>query len=171
MQPSALRLGNLVLVCCLLALTACGFHLRGLEDLSFHSLYIQGNSSILRDLKRAVATNGVKIVPTPEQAELHLDLMSESSEKRILSLTGGGHVSEYELIYRVNFRTRPGGSELWGPPQQFEGRRDYTFDDTLLLAKEGEEARLYNDMRADATREIVRRLSVQTAGSKPDASN
>lgn len=171
MKQSALRLGNLVLVCCMLTLTACGFHLRGLADLSFQTLYIQGNSSILRELKRAVATNGVKIVPTPEQAELHLDLLGDSSEKRILSLTGGGHVSEYELIYRVNFRTRVGGSELWGPPQQIEGRRDYTYDDTLLLAKEGEEARLYNDMRSDATREIVRRLSTIKTGSRPGAAN
>jgi LPS-assembly lipoprotein len=74
------------------------------------------------------------------------------------------------LIYRVTIRLREASSELWGMPQVIEQRRDYSYDDTQLLAKEGEEARLYNDMRSDASREILRRLSAINT-SKPKAAN
>lgn len=149
-----------------LALAACGFHMRGLTELSFETLYIEqsGANSIEKELKRNLTTNGVKIVGTPEQAELQVNLMGESTQKRILSLSGSGKVREYELLYRVSFRVKETASPTWGEVQTVETRRDYTYDDSLLLAKEGEEARLYNDMRSDASREIMRRLSVLKSG-------
>lgn len=173
MQISAIRFGNLMLVLALLGLSACGFHLRGQADLAFQNLYMQGatTSQVANELRRLLKVNGVKVVPSAEQSDFQLDLMGESLEKRILSLSGGGKVREFELLYRVNFRTKTTGSELWGPVQTVEGRRDYSYDDTQLLAKEGEEARLNNDMRSDAVREIMRRLSAQQATARPDAKN
>jgi LPS-assembly lipoprotein len=85
-------------------------------------------------------------------------------------LSGGGKVREYELIYYVTIRLRNASSELWGQPQVIEQRRDYSYDDTQLLAKEGEEARLYSDMRSDASREILRRLTAINTG-KPKPAN
>jgi len=160
------RFSHALLLTVTLALTACGFHLRGLTELSFETLYIEQSSanSIEKELKRNLTSNGVKIVGTPEQAELQVNLMGESTQKRILSLSGSGKVREYELLYRVSFRVKETASPTWGEVQNVETRRDYTYDDSLLLAKEGEEARLYNDMRSDASREIMRRLSVLKSG-------
>ena len=39
-------------------------------------------------------------------------------------------------------------------------RRDMTYDDTQVLAKESEEALLYEDMKSDAVQQVLRRLSV-----------
>jgi len=145
-----------------LTLAACGFQMRGMADLAFHKLYIKNNTlSISKSLKKTLEVNGVTIVNNPEKAELMLELMSESTEKKILSLSGGGLVREFEIFYRVNFRLRDPSSELWGPMQMIEGRRDYSYDDTQLLAKQSEEGRLYDDMRVDAVRELLRRLIVQ----------
>lgn len=158
---------RLYILICAVALTACGFQMRGMADLAFENLYIQGGPlSISKDLKKSLATNGVKVVSNPEQAELMLELMSEASEKRILSLSGRGLVREFELFYRVHFRLREPSSEVWGEMQTVEGRRDFSYDDSQLLAKQSEEVRLYDDMRADAVREIMRRLVVQKP-SKP----
>ncbi len=174
MQTFALHFCKLLLAAALLALTACGFHMRGQADLSFKTLYMQksGAPALAADLKRVLKSNGITLVNTPDEAEMQLDLMLEQPEKRILSLSGGGRVREFELLYRVNFRTRERSQDLWGPVQTVDGRRDYSYDDTQLLAKEGEEARLYSDMRADAVREIMRRLSVQQkASARPSAAN
>ena len=38
-------------------------------------------------------------------------------------------------------------------------RRDFTYNDTQVLAKEAEEALLYQNMRTDMVQQIVRRLS------------
>lgn len=158
-------IARLSLIICILMLAACGFQLRGVADLAFKTLYIQGPKlTITKELNKSLAINGVQIVEDKDKADLLLEFINESSEKRILSLSGRGRVTEYDLFYRVHFRLRDPSSELWGQVQTIEERRDYSYDDTQLLAKQGEEDRLNNDMRADAVREILRRLIVQKPG-------
>lgn len=143
-----------------LAFSACGFQLRGAADLAFKTLYIQGGKlSISRDLTRTLKSNGVQVVEKSEDAELLLELLSESNQKRILSLSGGGLVREFELIYLLNFRVREAGNPTWGPVQTLRGRRDFSYSDSALLGKAEEEARLNSDMRNDAVRELMRRLT------------
>lgn len=149
-----------------ISLAACGFHLRGLADLSFSKLYMKGSISISRDLNVALKTNGVTLVKNPEDAEILVEMMNEGTEKRILSLGGTGAVREFELFYRVSFRIKEASDELWGPVQMFEGRRDFSYLDTELLAKSYEETQLYEDMRRDAVREIMRRLVAQKPKAK-----
>jgi len=156
------RLSHILMLASILALSACGFQMRGTADLAFQTLYIQGgNLTIKKDLIRSLKVNGVTVVDDPEKAELFLELLSERREQNILSLSGGGVVREFELVYKVNFRLRSPESEVWGPVQIIEGRRDYSFDDTQLLAKQFEEERLFEDMRTDAIREIMRLLVAQ----------
>lgn len=161
MRQAGLNFRNVFLLGVLL-LSACGFHLRGLDSLPFKSLYLQetGASSLARDVRLALKSNGVAVLTTPEGAEGSLELLNENSQKRILSLSGNGRVREFELFFRVTIRMRAAGEELWGPAQHIEQRRDYTFDDAQTLAKEAEEKRLYQDMRNDVVREIMRRISV-----------
>ncbi|MCB5186315.1 LPS assembly lipoprotein LptE [Methylobacillus gramineus] len=168
-----MRATRLILIALLLALTACGFKMRGIADLKFNTLYIQGPTiSISKPFKRQVAVNGVKIVSSADQADLLLEIMSEAQEQRILSLSGRGLVREYELFYTVNFRLRDPSSETWGDVQSIKGRREITYDDSQLLAKQLEQERLYNDMKDDAVRELLRRLVVQRPDkSKPRAAD
>jgi LPS-assembly lipoprotein len=141
-------------------LTACGFQLRGVSDLSFKTLNIQGAKlTISKGLRQWVTTNGVRVVDDANKAEAFLELMTEIYEKRIRSLSGQGLVREFELNYRVTFRTRDASSTLWGPEQVVQVRRDFSYNDTALLGKGEEEERLREDMRKDVIREIMRRLS------------
>jgi LPS-assembly lipoprotein len=150
-----------------LTLVACGFQLRGTADLSFKTLNIQGSKlSLSKDLNRWLVTNGVQVVENAENAEAFLELLGESYEKRIRSLSGQGLVREYELTYRVNFRTRDASSALWGPEQVAQSRRDFSYNDTALLGKLDEEERLHADMRKDAIREIMRRLTAIKPAAK-----
>ncbi len=152
-----------------ISLTACGFHLRGVASLPFESILIQGNAPIISgQLREALAASGVKVVSGVEQAELQLELLGDSNEKRILSLGGTGLVQEYELFYRLNFRVREPSSELWGPVQVVERRRDFSYDDSQVLAKQLEEVQIYKDMRDDVVRELTRRLAAQKI-SRPKA--
>ena len=161
------RLRLIFTLICALALTACGFQMRGLTNLSFENLYIQDHRlSITKALKKSLTANGVTVVTDQKKADLMLELMNETSEQKILSLSGGGKVREFELIYRVNFRLRDPSSELWGETQTVEGRRDFSYDDSQLLAKQFEEARLFEDIKTDAVREIMRRLVVQKPAAK-----
>src|ERR1039457_20484 len=89
------RLRSLLVLLLALSLAACGFHLRGLANLPFQSVYISGSASIVEDLKKSFSSSGVKVLPSPEGAQALVEFLSETNEKRILSLSGGGKVSEY----------------------------------------------------------------------------
>lgn len=142
------------------SLMACGFHLRGTADLSFHTIFVQGSTLVIsKNLNRSFNANGVQVLNTPDNAEMLLEMIGEESEKRILSLAGGGTVNEFELYYRVHYRTKPAGAELWSAPQTVEARRDFTYSDANLLAKQGEEKRLNENMQADVLSNLMRRLS------------
>jgi LPS-assembly lipoprotein len=132
--------------------------MRGYADLSFKTLLIEGNISILRDLKKSLLVNGVKVVSEKEDAELMLDLMNEVTEKRILSLSGTGVVREFDLIYKVTYRVKQPNEELWGEPKVIETRRDFSYSDREVLATGYEEQRLNTEMRQETTQQLVRSL-------------
>lgn len=144
----------------LISVAACGFKLRGTENISFQKIYIQGAKlTISQDLIQSFKNNSVQVVTNPKDAEIILDLISERNQKTILSLSGRGLVREFELRYFVDFRTRNPKSALFEAPQSVELRTDLSFSDNALLGKGEEEQRLNADMRQNAVREIIRRLS------------
>ncbi|WP_029146755.1 LPS assembly lipoprotein LptE [Methylophilus sp. 5] len=141
------------------ALSSCGFQLRQPNPVSFKSIQLQGNTQITSALKKSLKEQNIKLVETAEEAELQVDLIHEENEKRILSLSGTGVVREYELYYRVQYRTKASNEPTWGLPLVMESRRDYTYNDSNLLAKLAEEKRLTQTMRTDVLNGIMRRLS------------
>ncbi len=145
-------------------LAACGFHLRGQDDfaLPFQRLYLKSPNDyapFTNELKNAIQANNVQITNTPEQAQLTLQIVSEVTDKQILSLSGAGRVLEYRLQYRVSLRAYDLKQQEWLVPQEITLRRDYSYDDTQVLAKQQEEAMLYQNMRGDAVQQVLRRLN------------
>jgi len=85
--------------------------------------------------------------------------MGEENEKRILSLSGSGLVREFELFYRIHYRTRQADAALWSPVQTIEARRDFSYSDANILAKQAEERQLNENMQTDVLSNLMRRLS------------
>lgn len=142
-----------------LALTACGFHLRQSASIAFKTAYITGTTAINKPLTKALKEQDVKVVSSADDAELQVELMKEENEQRILSLSGTGVVREYELYYRVQYRTKAIGEATWGLPLTMESRRDYTYNDANLLAKQTEQQSLMENMRTEVMNGILRRIS------------
>ncbi|MBA3696611.1 MAG: hypothetical protein H0W85_07610 [Methylotenera sp.] len=157
---SVTRLGLFLAFLLTFLVSACGFQLRGVADFPFKTIYIQGgNLSLKKDLIKQLKINDVKVLETSEGAELIVELINETYEKRILSLSGGGLVREFELNYKATFRTRAADNPIWSQVQTVQTRRDFSYSDNALLGKAEEEAGLNLDMRKDVTREIMRRLT------------
>jgi len=155
-------LRQILVLVAVLGLGACGFQLRGDASLPFESLYIEGGQDIVVDLQRAIRPTATKITDSAKDADAVLQVLGESREKRILGLNSAGRVSEFRLLYRVDFKVSGKSGDLLSP-QQIELRRDITFNDSQTLAKESEEALLYRDMQSDAVQQIIRRMSVARA--------
>jgi len=146
-----------------LLLSACGFHLRAQATLPFETLYVEGsgNSTFVNELKRAVQSgSSTRLVDAPGEAQAVLQVMGEIRQKNILSLSGGGRVREYQLIYQITFRLHDGKGKELMPASVISLKRDVSFNDAQLLAKESEEVLLYRDMQTDAVQQIFRRLRV-----------
>ena len=155
---------SLIVIMLSLLLAACGFHLRGQNDfaLPFQKLYVRSdnlNGAFISELKNALKIYNVQLTDTSEQAQLTLHIVSESSDKQILSLSAAGRVLEYRLQYRISLRAYDQKQQEWLVPQEVTLRRDYSYDDTQVLAKQQEEAMLYQNMRGDAVQQVLRRLN------------
>jgi LPS-assembly lipoprotein len=49
--------------------------------------------------------------------------------------------------------------QIWMPEEELTLYRNFTYDDTKILAKESEEKLLVQSLRSDMVQQIVRRLS------------
>ena len=145
------------------ALGACGFHIRGDAQLPFKSMAIVGaeGSSLLVELRRTLRGNAkVDIVDQPERADVVLYILINQNDKSILTLSGGGRVREFQLSQKVVFRVADLKGREWLPHSEINVRRDFSFNDSQALAKEGEERLLLADMQSDIVQQLVRRMSL-----------
>ena len=133
----------------LFLLTACGFQLRGqISALPFKSLYIEApdGHTIGMDLERTIGSSSTtKVVSQRAEAEAVLQIISAVGERRILSLSGGGRVREFVLVYRVLYRLLDQQGIEIVKNTEISLTRNLPFLDAQILAKEAEEQLLYKD--------------------------
>lgn len=144
------------------ALAACGFRLRGEQTLPVETIYLAlpVNSIIGAEMTRLLrSSTNARVVDDRRQAQAVFELLGETRERDVLAINAQGRATEYQLRLRVRFRViDPGGDELIAPTDLL-ARRDITFNESELLAKESEEVLLYRDMQSDLVRQMVNRLS------------
>lgn len=154
---------HLVILTIVVLLTACGFNLRGqAAALPFKTMYVTApdGHTIGIEMERMIkATPTTRLVDSTAEAEATLDIISAVNERAILSLSGGGRVRDFNLIYRVNYRVLDNrGIEIM-PNTEISLTRVLPFLDAQILAKESEERLLAKDMQSDAIQQILWRLS------------
>ena len=145
-----------------LALGGCGFKLRGDQNYGFQTLAIVGTGSALADeLRRSVGKTVQLLAPGAplNTAQVILDIVREQRERVVVGISSTGQVRELQLRIRLRFKVRtPQGEELV-PETELLQKRDISFNETAVLAKEAEEALLYRDMQTDLVQQLLRRLA------------
>ena len=151
-------------------LAGCGFRLRGVPQFAFHSLYIvaPAGSLLALELRRTLQAAGGSLVVITDPAMLPkadavFELLSEKPERSVVGLNASGQARELELRLRIRFRLRrQDGTELIAPTEILQ-QRELSYNETIALAKEAEEALLYRNMRTDLVQQLVRRLAAAKA--------
>jgi LPS-assembly lipoprotein len=152
---------KIIVLLVLLMITSCGFHMRGMTEISFKTISLEGKElSFTKNLKKVLNSNKVAIVLPSENPELRVELIGEESEKRILSLSGQGLVREYEVFYRVRYRIKTTDSETWSQENILETRRDFTYSDSNVIGKEEEERQLNESMRNEAITNLFNQIQL-----------
>ena len=143
----------------ILRISACGFQLRGDIQTNFDSISISGGSSNFnKTLQRKFRQAGITIKSSSE-AEKIVQILKNDFTKTILTLTGTGLVSEYQLDYTVSYRFKSKDGP-WKLPLTIKASRTYTYDDSDILAKDEEEKRLLSGMEDQLIKTMATQISL-----------
>lgn len=145
-----------------LALAACGFHLQGAGTLpaSMARTYVdtdRPHTEFLANLTDVLRQRGAEVLAAPADGAAVLDISSDETGQRVLSVSARNIPREYEVYYAVTFSLRVGTETLIGN-ESLAVTRAYTYDVTEVLAKAAEEQLLREALAADLARRVMQRI-------------
>jgi len=148
-----------------IVLSSCGFQLRGSDAarLPFSKLYttFSNNSAIGVEFKRSLRSiGGTEVVETPTKAQAWLEVLGEVRDRQVLGFSRTGSAREYQLRLQLYWRLHDGrGHELIAPTRISLARDVTAADAQQLVAKQEEDAFLYQDMTVDLVQQLLRQLA------------
>lgn len=166
------RLAPVALV---LALSACGFHLRNALSLPadlgpVRVVAADRYSPLAESLSQALSKAGA-VEAAPEAGDTAvLDVLSERWGDTPVSVDQLGRSIEFSLRYAVIFELRGADGRAIVPQQVIELARDYVSNPTNSVGTEGEREILMREMRREMSASILRRIDAVAKSAAP-ASN
>ena len=150
-----------------LALGACGFHLQGTAKLPptlerTHVAAEDRYTEFNRALADALRASGVRLAAARADATAVVEVLEDVTGQRVLSVSARNTPREYEVYYTVRYRVTAGDRELLAP-QSLTLTREYSFDETALLAKEREQELLREALARELSALVMRRLAALPA--------
>ncbi len=164
--PRRRVLGLLAAGAASLGATGCGFALRQAPTFAFQSVRIAGSETtpVARELREALQANGLQVLtsatPAPAPAaQVVFTVLTDQRERAVVGQTAAGQVRELQLRTRFLFRLRSANEKTLIDDTELLLERDISFNETVVLSKDAEEAMLYRDMQSDIVQQVMRRLA------------
>lgn len=147
----------------LLAVSACGFHLRNTASLpsALEPIYIggpAGGGALGRTLSYQLKNSNTKVTPYSAQAQYQLLILGEEQSQRTISLDQRGLVAEYGITTSVEFELRDKQNKRVLGPQHIEERRTITNNPDNALTTSQDIGIVRTDMEQVLAAQVVRRL-------------
>lgn len=152
-------------------LSACGFHLRGQVDLPVGlrilNLNAQAAEAVTQNLLRqSLLSNGVTLAM---DAPYTLKIISESGNRRVLSVTSNAKASEYELTQNLSFKLLNAEGDAVSEEINITSYRTLQYDADAEIGKAQEEANLRREMKQNNAYNVLMRLkAVKLPPNKAD---
>ncbi|WP_144162598.1 LPS assembly lipoprotein LptE [Paraburkholderia sp. BCC1885] len=155
------RRSFLTLACGVMALSACGFQLRGQQNYPFKRLAVVGAPADFAGRLTRMVQGGSDTVIVNSTANADAVLhVSESLGNSVLAINSLGVVEEYQLTYALGYTLVSSDGTVLIPSSLIELNRAMTYSDQFSQSKSAEATLLYADMRNDAVDQLTRRLGV-----------
>jgi len=153
---------GLLVLAWLLAAAGCGFHLQGAGTLppAMARTFVdtdRPHSEFLVSLTDVLRQRGAEVLTAPADGAAVLDITSDETGQRVLSVSARNIPREYEIFYSVTFSLRVGAESLI-TNESLVVTRSYTYDETEVLAKAAEEQILRDALAADLARRVMQRI-------------
>ena len=147
-------------------LAGCGFHLQGVVRLppAFAATGIAADdryTDFHRALRAALQTSGSRVVDGAVPDGATVDILEDTSVQRVLSVSAANIPTEYEVFYTLRYRVRVGGREVL-KPQVLKLSKEYSFNETAVLAKDQERATIRRALADELAAIVMRRLAALT---------
>ncbi len=148
----------------LLAVTGCGFHLRGHQPLpeELKVLHLQTNSpysDFTKQLKSFLTSAKVVLVDTSQAAPLTLQILSERSSQQLASVSASGQTNAYSLLYTVTYVLLDRQGQPIQAPQTVSTSRSYSVTSNQVLGDTNVQNILIAQMQRDVIYQMLNRLS------------
>lgn len=153
-----------------LALSACGFHLRGQFTLPplLQPIAVVSTVPTLEDrVSAGIQRMGVTV---SADAPMQVHITRETVTRQTSTVDRLAKAAEYTLFYELNFQLKYASGIPAQPERSIRLRRTYQFDNTRIVGKFDEEATLEEDMRQQAIAQLLTQLArTQASQLSPDA--
>ena len=109
-------------------------------------------------LRSRLRESGSSVADSAGQADAIIRVRVDRTGRRVLSVSARNTPQEFEIFYLVEYSIERAGKEVV-PSQRLELTRNFSFDQSLLLAKDREEDVLREAMARDLADLVLRRLA------------
>jgi len=147
----------------LIIATGCGFQLRGQAPLpaALATPYLEAGdhyTPLYAALVARLRAAGARLAAGPSAASAVIHLHVDDTGRELLSVSARNTPGEYEVYYTVEYSVSAGAQELLAR-QQLSLTRDYSYDESAVLAKEHEEQSLRIALADELAGLMLRRLA------------
>ena len=167
---------KLTLPLCLVALAACGFHLRGTGQqlVQLPPVFLTSSSYRESDFALADGLSQIGALAADRGSAGRVELVREQLRRRPLATAGQGSATHYELRLELTYRFYVGGQGVeseqsntreGGVTRSVYAERNYEFDVNNLATNSQEEELLMTEMRRELAGQIVRQLAAMQESS------
>lgn len=168
------RLRMALMLTVVLALTACGFHLRRdanlPSDMQKVYLSVSGNGDFQRALARAVAASDVTLVDELGPGVARLRVPQARFSVDALTVTGQGRISEKAVRFHVEFDAVDDHGKPIVAHQSVDMSREFTYDARNAIGQGSQTKALEQSMIEDMVRSVMFRLEAAGKHSAAAAS-
>ena len=151
---------NIILISLLFILSACGYSMRGSISIpsSIQSISITSSqySELVDILNSSLNSSNIKSSISKDDDVYGIVILSETFNRRQLSINAAGRVNEYELIYNVSFELKiPNKKSI---KDRLVLYRDYSFDENNVMGNSDRESDIQKGMMFTASTLIFNKL-------------
>tara|TARA_B110000914_G_scaffold154848_1_gene135946 strand:+ start:30 stop:515 length:486 start_codon:yes stop_codon:yes gene_type:complete len=155
---------NIIIISILLTLSACGYSMRGSINIpsSIKSISVTSDqySELVDILNSSLNSSNIKSSISKDDNMYGIVILSETFNRRQLSINSAGRVNEYELIYSVNFELKiPNKKSI---KDRIILYRDYSFDENNVMGNSDRESDIQKGMMFTVSTLIFNKLIALT---------
>jgi len=147
-------------------LTACGFHLRGQNELppALHTVYLQTDNpygQFESTLKQTLISAGVVMVDSPRAAPVTLSISKPVLANSMSTLGASNQTRVYTVVYTVTFSLMNAQGKVLFPATPITSTRSLTLSANQLLDSNSQLTLLEQEMQRDVIDQLYNRLMSQ----------